>query len=268
MGTTETAESIQTQMQKTEEIQNTIGRVGEAAAMMVSNIEETRVKLGDSQKYIRSLVEQVDISNRANEDMASEVSKLTEYTDQMQSIIDVIDNVTSQTSLLSLNASIEAARAGEAGKGFAVVATEISSLATQTQQATEDITALINNISAELEIVVRVIENVISNTKLQNDAVTDTAESFSAIERKIDTVYSQTEQTIRLMKELECANAAITQGIETISAATEQVTAHSNETLSLSSENSKVTGEVGVIIGKLHEMAGKLSGMTGEQTYE
>lgn len=264
MGTTETAESIQVQMQKTEEIQNTIGHVGEAAGMIASDIEAARAELNDSQTSIHALIEQVDASNQANANMAEELSKLTAYTDQMQSIIDVIDNVTSQTSLLSLNASIEAARAGEAGKGFAVVATEISSLATQTQQATEDITALINNISAELEVVVRVIEEVISNTKQQNEAANHTAQSFDAISKKIDAVYDQTERTTRLMKELERANTAITQGIETISAATEQVTAHSNETLSISNENSKVTGEVGVIISKLHEMAQELSGMTGE----
>lgn len=264
MGTSETAESIQVQMQKTEEIQNTIGHVGEAAGMIASDIDAARVELNDSQANIRVLIEQVKVSDHANENMAAELSKLTAYTDQMQSIVDVIDNVTSQTSLLSLNASIEAARAGEAGKGFAVVAGEISSLATQTQEATENITALINNISAELEVVVKVIENVISNTKLRNDAANNTARSFDAISKKIDEVYDQTERTMRLMKELERANTAITQGIETISAATEQVTAHSNETLSISSENSKVTGEVGVIIGKLHEMAQELSGMTGE----
>lgn len=142
-----------------------------------------------------------------------------------------------------------------------LVATEISSLATQTQEATENITALINNISAELEVVVRVIENVISNTKLQNDAANNTAKGFEAIGKKIDAVYDQTERTMRLMKELERANTAISQGIETISAATQEVTAHSNETLSISNENTKVTGEVGVIISKLHEMAQELSGM-------
>ena len=264
MGTTETAESIQVQMQKTEEIQNTIGYVAEAAGMIASDIEVTRAELHVSQENIRTLIERVAVSDQANEDMTAELNKLTEYTDQMQSIIDVIDNVTSQTSLLSLNASIEAARAGEAGKGFAVVATEISSLATQTQQATEDITALINNISAELDIVVRVIANVISNTKQQNDAANQTAKNFEAIRKKMDAVYGQTERTMRLMKELERANTAITQGIETISAATQQVTAHSNETLTISSENSKVTGEVGVIIGKLHEMARELNEMTEE----
>lgn len=264
MGTSETADSIQVQMEKTEEIQKTIGHVGEAADMIVSDIQSTRIELDNARKNIRDLIEKVDISNRANEEVSAELNQLTVYTDQMQSIIDVIDNVTSQTSLLSLNASIEAARAGEAGKGFAVVASEISSLATQTQQATEDITALINNISAELETVVEAIGNMITNTKLQNEVANHTARSFDAINQKIDAVYNQTERTTRLMKELERANTAITQGIETISAATQEVTAHSSETLTISSENTKVTEEVGGIISRLHEMAQELNGMTGE----
>lgn len=271
-GTSETAESVQVQMQKTEEIQRTIGEVGQAAGMMAADIRAAREELIDSKKTIRTLIEQVDISNRANENMSEEIARLTGYTDQMQSIIDVIDNVTSQTSLLSLNASIEAARAGEAGKGFAVVAGEISSLATQTQQATEDITGLINHISEELSKVIRVIDTVIANTRQQNESAHHTADSFEAIDRKIDAVYAQTERTMQLLGELEHANTAITQGIETISAVTQEVTAHSNETLSISTENSKMTGEVGAIIGRLNEMARVLSDMTdapaGRQTDE
>lgn len=265
IGTNETAESIQEQMQKTEEIQNTIVRVGESTDQIGADIDAVREELNQSKENIRTLIEQVELSDRANANMSAEMDKLTGYTDQMQSIIDVIDNVTSQTSLLSLNASIEAARAGEAGKGFAVVATEISSLATQTQQATEDITALINNISAELANVIRVINQVISNTKTQNEAAGHTAKSFEAIDRKIEAVYHQTKQTTELMGELERANTAITHGIETISAATEQVTAHSSETLSISTENTKVTEEVGAIIGRLNEMVEQLSGVTGSE---
>lgn len=54
---------------------------------------------------------------------------------QVNSLTDDILNIASQTNLLALNASIEAARAGEAGRGFAVVATEISQLASASQEA-------------------------------------------------------------------------------------------------------------------------------------
>ena len=263
-GTNETAQSVQTQMQKTVEIQSTIGHVGEAAKMIETDIRDTQKELRASQVHIRELIEQVGVSNRANENMSGEMNTLISYTDQMQSIIDVIDNVATQTRLLSLNASIEAARAGEAGRGFAVVADEISSLAGQTQEATEHITGLINSISAELKTVVGVIGKVIESAKQQNEAADLTAKSFETISGRIDGMFEHVETTTRLMESLEEANAVITHGIETISAATEEVTAHSSETLSISSENSRLTDEVGVIIGTLSETANKLAAITQE----
>ena len=183
-------------------------------------------------------------------------------TDQMQSIIELINGITTQTSLLSLNASIEAARAGEAGRGFAVVASEISNLATQTQQATVDITSLISNISSELSQVIAVIEQMIQNAEEQNVAANNTAKSFTEITNRTNQVATQAGQLNQLVKELTDANSVIAQGIATISAATEEVTAHSNETFETTSENSEITGEVGSIIEELNQMAQKLMSIT------
>ena len=82
--------------------------------------------------------------------------------EQMNTIVELIKSIASQTSLLAPNASIEAARAGEAGKGFAVVATEISGMASQTNEATVHITELIENVSTAISEVVEVIYQMIS----------------------------------------------------------------------------------------------------------
>src|SRR4051794_40718080 len=62
------------------------------------------------------------------------------------SIVALIGEIAERTNLLALNATIEAARAGPAGKGFAVVAAEVKQLAAQTVQATEQISARLNEI--------------------------------------------------------------------------------------------------------------------------
>ena len=261
-GTNETSDSIQIQLEKTGQIQNTIQKVEDAFHSITSNIDETQNELISSRENIKQLIEHVNISNKANENISHELEELSTYTDQMQSIIELINGITTQTSLLSLNASIEAARAGEAGRGFAVVASEISNLATQTQQATVDITSLISNISSELSQVIAVIEQMIQNAEEQNVAANNTAKSFTEITNRTNQVATQAGQLNQLVKELTDANSVIAQGIATISAATEEVTAHSNETFETTSENSEITGEVGSIIEELNQMAQKLMSIT------
>ncbi len=257
-GTSDTADSIQHQLERTENIQETVVSVNEVSNKMEEHLDDTRNELKNAQKNIDELIERVNISNKENARVSQELAELCEYTGKMQSIINMIEEITSQTSLLSLNASIEAARAGEAGRGFAVVATEISGLATQTQNATESIAELINNISAELEQVVEVVEGMIGNIDIQSGTAHNVADSFDVINVSANEVFREAKELKRLVGILESDNQAIVSGIETISATTEEVTAHSSETYESSAENSMITTEVGGIIQELHKLAQNL----------
>lgn len=258
-GTNDTAESVQNQLLMTEEIQNFIGKVENVSGEISSDMDEAGNEVQLGKEKINELIEQVKISDMASTRVSEELEKLTAYAGQMQSIVELIDGITSQTSLLSLNASIEAARVGEAGKGFAVVASEISNLADQTQNATVEITELIENIATELEQVVKVINYMMENNKLQSLAATETASSFETIASRTEDIQRQTDELTDLVGQLANSNEAIVDSIQTISAATEEVTAHSSVTLECSEENSTIVDEVGNLVEQLQSLAQKLS---------
>lgn len=263
-GTNDTAESIQSQLMKTEEIQDFVRRVEEVAAQIENGMEDAGTEVAAGKEKIDELIRQVNISDDASKKVSEELAKLMEYNGQMQSIIEIIDNITSQTSLLALNASIEAARVGEAGKGFAVVASEITNLADQTQDATVNIADLIENISSELDMVVKVINYLMDNSKLQGIAATETASSFETIASKTTDMQQQTEELSQLVSELANSNEAIVESIQTISAATEEVTAHSQATLESSDENTNIVGDVGNMVDELQSLADRLNALRDE----
>lgn len=71
--------------------------------------------------------------------------RMTENFTEIGKIVTIISDIAKQTNLLALNAAIEAARAGEQGGGFAVVADEVRTLASRTQKATEQASALVSD---------------------------------------------------------------------------------------------------------------------------
>ncbi|MCM1104695.1 MAG: methyl-accepting chemotaxis protein [Clostridium sp.] len=258
-GTNESAEAIQHQLVKTEEIQTHISTVEQSADKIHEGVSAAAEAVRTGQEHVSSLIRLTEQSDKASADVASALASFREYTDQMNSITDLITNVASQTSLLALNASIEAARAGDAGRGFAVVASEISGLAGQTTSATENITGLINNISDQLQIMIDTINNLIESNKKQNVSAGKTAESFDTIADSTSHIQEQSAALASIVSDLASANKVIVDSIQTISAITEEVSAHSNETYTGSEQNQQIVTEVGSLVQSLSEDANRLA---------
>lgn len=237
-GADDTANAVQKQLSQTEAIQSKVELVNDASNRIAENMEQTLQTLEGGNKDVRALVEMVDASVQNGADVAEKLGTLDKYMEEMHSIVELIGGITSQTSLLALNASIEAARAGEVGKGFAVVATEISGMATQTKEATVNITELIQNVSSAISEVVGVIRQMIAGINEEKQGASNTADSFLAIEKNTFAIQEHVKKLAAEINELKEANSVIVASIQTISAVSEEVSAHASETMEADEENS------------------------------
>ncbi len=89
----------------------------------------------------------MDEISQANTKLQSIVSLIEEIRNKTK----VINDIVFETRLLSFNASIEAARAGVHGKGFAVVAEEVGKLASMSGKAADEIRALLETSTQEVD---------------------------------------------------------------------------------------------------------------------
>ena len=257
IGSTDTAQAVQNQLEQTENIKKRIENVADGSGAIIESIKNTKNAIDEGSEHIENLVKKVDAAVDSGALVNKELSELDKYMSQMNSIIDIINEITSQTSLLALNASIEAARA-EAGKGFAVVATEISHMADQTQNATVEITGLIKNVSDAIVKVIDVSENMIDMIKGQKDVTGAAADSFKIIDDNSKNVYVNSEKLSDSVKELEEANKQIIESISTISAISEEVAAHVNRTSETSNHNVELVEGVNNIAVNLSSLTDEL----------
>jgi methyl-accepting chemotaxis protein len=80
-------------------------------------------------------------------DIQSLLAQITDDARKMDALTSTIDAISLQSDMLAFNATLEAAKAGEFGLAFSVIASEVRLLAQKCIVATQDLRALIHDIS-------------------------------------------------------------------------------------------------------------------------
>ena len=151
-----------------EQASTNVNMVSSAVEEMSSTVLEIASKADDAITITENAVKE---SSRAE----NSVRELGQAAEDINKVTDTITEIADQTNLLALNATIEAARAGEAGKGFAVVANEIKDLASQTSEATKEISQRIDDVQRSTQHTVEVIKIINETISSTNNIVVSMA---------------------------------------------------------------------------------------------
>lgn len=229
-GATAMAGDVQNTSDITISIGDAVENVLEAAN---SNLENGTAVISESMRVQDQLSELMtsgeNTRQKANQ-VSESVGETANVVAQISQSAELIISIANQTNLLALNASIEAARAGEAGKGFAVVADNIKDLAEESNDAANEITAMLKQITDLSDKNKSLTEDIKVATEEEGDALTSMSASFEEMLSMLRETETGNKQIVNLVQTLDGNKNSILDSVEALSSVSEENAASTQET--------------------------------------
>ncbi|MDR5659495.1 HAMP domain-containing methyl-accepting chemotaxis protein [Serpentinicella sp. ANB-PHB4] len=255
-----------------------VADIGRAIEDLVESIQVIDEKLKLLDKSTDVVMEKAELGNSAVNENITTMKEIADYTRDLNNniqtlqsdshkitqILELINSIAEQTNLLALNAAIESARAGEAGKGFAVVAQEIRKLAENSQEATKDITELIDNTNVNMKKAVMFMNEADKQVEKGISMSYRTKDAFSNIIKGNEQSNVQVKELNHLSSELSSISQEISANIQQISAVVEESAAVTEEVASSTEQQRSGFKEMRSLIQELSAVGKGLTGLVAQ----
>ena len=247
----QSASSLYTQLSELDQLATAMHQMSATAHDVADNAQtaagranQADVAAKDGQQIVEQTTASIARLTERMGEVVETINELVGYSNNIESILTVITDIADQTNLLALNAAIEAARAGEQGRGFAVVADEVRTLASKTQESTEQIQTMIQQLQNGVRVAEKVILENREDATVTQDVATKAKASLEVIRSSINEINDMTVQ---------------------IAAAAEQQSATSNEINRNTTNIRDISQTISEAVSDQSQLCETMVGITTEQ---
>ena len=230
------------------EMTATIQEVASNASDAARAASQANQKASDGQQTVQQTIASIGRLADDIQQAGTVVASLRDESENIGSVLEVIRGISEQTNLLALNAAIEAARAGEKGRGFAVVADEVRTLASRTQQSTQEIQEMISSLQTGAADAVRVIDASQSSSQTTVEHATRADEALTEITQSVDRISEMNTQIARAVEEQHTVAEMINNSVVHIAQLAEESRERTEQTAQASADTSELSKRLGALV--------------------
>jgi methyl-accepting chemotaxis protein len=233
---------------------STVQDVAQNANHAANATEQAEQAVDSGKAVVERTITDINALAEEVEKVSQAINKLAEDSNQIGTVVDVIKGIAEQTNLLALNAAIEAARAGEQGRGFAVVADEVRTLASRTQESTDEIQNMIEHLQIAANDAVQVMGQgkQISERNLEQAAQTE--QSLEVVFNAVGKIHDMSVQIAAAAEEQGVVSEEVSRNVNTINEVAKETTAASQETALASSKLAEQAQQLHAVVRQFSSM--------------